>query len=106
MLKRKTLQILTIVAAVVLLSAYVVYSQLKQSGTVASSSKSLVLTNRGGVEKTNSNTATKVATNSNSAIRTISSGATNSSSPGKKSDLFFPGSKSSAVFVPQHQASK
>jgi hypothetical protein len=102
MLKRKALQILTIVAALMLLSAYVVYSQLKQSGTVASSSKSLVLSNRGFVEKTNSATAAKSSTNSSPAVR---SAATNSGATGKKADLFFPGSKSSAVFVPQPQAS-
>jgi hypothetical protein len=102
MLKRKTFQVLTVVAAVVLLSAYVVYSQLKQAGTVASSSKSLVLTNRGtpsgSAEKTNS---IRSATNSNSGSF---SGGTNSGATGKKSEVFFPGSKSGAVFVPQTEA--
>jgi hypothetical protein len=102
MLKRRAFQILTIVVALVLLSAYVVYSQLKQSGIVASSSKSLVLTNRGFIEKTNPAVTTKSSTNSSPALR---SAATNSGSPGKKPELFFPGSKSSAVFVPQPQAS-
>jgi hypothetical protein len=103
MLKRKALQIVTLIAAVVLLSAYVVYSQLKQSGTVASSSKSIVLTNRGTLDKTNP-VAAKPFTNSAPAIRPASSNPTNSSSPGKKPELFFPGSKSSAVFTPQSQA--
>jgi hypothetical protein len=102
MLKRKAFQIFTIVTALVLFSAYVVYSQFKQSGTVASSSKSLVLTNRGLPEKTNSIAATKSSTNSSPSVRST---ATNSGSSGKKPELFFPGSKSSAVFVPQPQAS-
>ena len=95
MRKRKALQILTIAAALMLLSAYVVYSQLKQAATVASSSKSMVLTNKGAVS-TNTIQAIK-----DSRSTTI---ATNSGTTNGKADMFFPGSKSGAVFVPQAQS--
>jgi hypothetical protein len=103
MVKRKTFRVLTVVAAVVLLSAYVVYSQLKQAPTVASSSKSKVLTASAAVEKTNSVRGTKDPTNSNATIRVVPLDGTNSGA-GKKSEVFFPGSKSGAVFVPQTEA--
>ena len=107
MLRKKSIQVLTVVAALVLLSVYVVYSQLKQAPTVASSSKTRVLTNAGAwgsVQKTNlSEAKPDSGSKSNNTIRLTSPG-TNPPGPPARSGLFFPGSKSGAVFVPETQA--
>jgi len=104
--KGKIAQIIAVIASLTLFSGYVVYSQLKQSGTVASSSKVMVLTNSRAVTagKTNAALTSKQntrAADSNTISQSILPRDTKSNTPPAKSQMVFPGSKSAAVFSPQ-----
>src|SRR2546430_12756454 len=103
--KGKISQIVTVIASLTLFGGYVVYSQLKQGGAVASSAKVIVLTNSRVVTAGKTNTVQSPKQNaraggSNTTSQSVSPRDTRSNTPPAKSQMVFPGSKSAAVFTP------
>src|SRR2546430_6503674 len=106
MKKAKAVQIAAVVVSLTLFSAYVVYSQLKQGGTVAPSSKLLVLTNSRTIGPAKTNAIQTLAQDpklarSNASSNFLSLAEIRSNPPAAKSQMMFPGSKSAAVFAPE-----
>src|SRR5438045_3431797 len=109
MSKGKFLEVVTLVFALSLASVYVVRSQLSQSRSVASSSKSLApvvspttgkapATNQTFSTKTNGGVPASKPASTGSVAKASSSLTVSQSVSGASSRVMFPGSKSGAVF--------